>query len=98
MAIDKEELIHVAKLANLNLEDKEVEKYTKDMQEILDFINLVNDIDTSNIKEAIGTNSEQYNVFRKDEVVKYENRDKLLNNAPSKDEGMFQIPKVINNN
>ena len=39
--------------------------------------------------------NQNYNVFRKDEVVNFENRDNLLKNAPSKDEGMFQIPKVI---
>ena len=36
------------------------------------------------------------NVFRKDEVVNFGNKEELLKNAPSKDEGMFQIPKVIN--
>ena len=36
------------------------------------------------------------NVFRKDEVKEFGNRELLLKNAPSQDDGMFRIPKVIN--
>ena len=95
MSISKEEIIHIAKLASLNLNDDEIEKYTKNMQEILEFANTVNNVDTSSIKETIGANN-NYNVFRKDEVKQEISKDDLLQNAPSKDEGMFRIPKVIN--
>ena len=37
MAISKEEVIHIAKLASLNLSEEEVERYTNDMQEIVTF-------------------------------------------------------------
>ena len=67
MSISREEVIHIAKLACLNLSDEEIEKYTKDMQEILEFANTVNNVNTDNIKETIGANS-IWNVFRKDEV------------------------------
>lgn len=95
MAISKEEIIHIAKLASLNLSEKEIEGYAKDMTEILGFADMINSVDTDQIKETIAAN-ENYNVFRKDEVIPSENRDVLLQNAPSKDEGMFRIPKVIN--
>lgn len=95
MAISKEEVIHIAKLADLNLSEDEIEKYTKDMQEILEFANRINNVDTSEMAETIAAN-EKSNVFRKDEVVKFENREVLLSNAPSQDEGMFRIPKVLN--
>ena len=95
MAISKEEVIHIAKLADLNLSEDEIEKYTKDMQEILEFANRINNVDTSEMVETIAAN-EKSNVFRKDEVVKFENREVLLSNAPSQDEGMFRIPKVLN--
>jgi aspartyl-tRNA(Asn)/glutamyl-tRNA(Gln) amidotransferase subunit C len=95
MSVSKEEIMHIAKLADLNLTDAEIERYSKDMNEILDFANMINSVDTSNVKETIGAN-EKYNVFRKDEVKAFENTEKLLQNAPSKDEGMFNIPKVIN--
>ena len=53
MGISKEEIIHIAHLASLNLSDNEIEKYKKNMQEILEFANTVNNVDTSSIKETI---------------------------------------------
>jgi aspartyl-tRNA(Asn)/glutamyl-tRNA(Gln) amidotransferase subunit C len=95
MSISKDEIIHIAKLASLNLSDEEIEKYTSDMQEILEFANTVNNVKTDDIKETIGANG-NYNVFRKDEVKQTITKDELLKNAPSQDEGMFRIPRVIN--
>ena len=95
MAISREEVIHIAKLACLNLSEKEIELYTKDMQEILEFANMINNVDTEGLNETVATN-EKCNVLRKDEVVDFGNRELLLQNAPSQDEGMFRIPKVIN--
>lgn len=95
MTINKEEVIHIAQLASLNLSEAEIEKYTKDMQEIIGFANLINNVNTDGMNETIAAN-EKSNVLRKDEVVNFENRELLLSNAPSQDEGMFRIPKVIN--
>lgn len=94
MPVSKEEIIHIAKLAHLNLTDIEIEKYTRDMQEILEFANMINNVDTSDISETIALNIE-CNIFRKDEIVQFENREKLLKNAPEQENGMFKIPKVI---
>ena len=93
MKISREEIIHIAKLANLNLTDAEIDKYTNDMEDILNFANIVNDVNTDGVDEAIGTDS--HNVFRKDEIGESVDRETLLQNAPSQDEGMFRIPKVI---
>ncbi len=95
MAISKEEVIHIAKLACLNLSEEEIEKYTKDMQEILELANMVNNVNTEGMNETVAANNKR-NVLRKDEVVDFGNRELLLQNAPSQDEGMFRIPKVIN--
>lgn len=95
MLISEEEIKHIAKLASLNLTDEEIKKYTGDMQEILDMAKTVNQVNTDEVDETIGTNG-IYNVFRKDEVKQNNNRDNLLSNAPSQDDGMFRIPKVIN--
>ena len=94
MTISKDEIIHIAKLANLNLSEEEIERYAKDMTDILEFADIVNNLNTDKIKETIGINGE-YNVFRKDEIKQGISRDDLLKNAPSQDDGMFRIPKVI---
>lgn len=95
MAINKEEVVHIAKLACLNLSEAEISKYTEDMQEILEFANTINNVNTEGLNETVATN-EKNNVLRKDEVINFEDRELLLSNAPSQDEGMFRIPKVIN--
>ena len=92
MAVEVE---HIAKLAMLNLSTEEIEGYTKDLENILDMANTINNVNTDDIDETIGVN-EKSNVLRKDEVKEFGNRELLLQNAPSQDEGMFRIPKVIN--
>ena len=95
MQIEDKDVLHIAKLARLKLADNELENYKKNLQEILDFSDTINHVNTDDIGETIGIN-ENYNVFRKDEIKQESNKDELLSNAPSQDEGMFRIPKVIN--
>lgn len=95
MQIEDKDVLHIAKLARLKLADNELENYKKNLQEILDFADTINHVNTDDIGETIGIN-DNYNVFRKDEIVQDSDKDELLANAPSQDEGMFRIPKVIN--
>ena len=95
MEVSREEILHIAKLANLNLKEEEIEKSAKKLEEILNFAQIINDANTDEIKETTMSN-ENYNVFRKDEIVEFEDKEALLANAPTKEDGMFQIPKVIN--
>lgn len=94
MKVSEEELLHIAKLANINLQENEIENYLANLQDILNFADIVNNASTEGLKETIGANS-NYNVFRKDEVKVFGNREALLQNAPEQEEGMFKIPKVI---
>ncbi len=95
MKVSKEELIHIADLAELEIEDKEIDKYLLNLQDILNFANIVNNAPTEGLDITIGAN-EAKNVFRKDEVKKFEDIDSLLQNAPEQEQHMFKIPKVIN--
>lgn len=95
MQVSKEEILHIAKLANLNLKEEEVEAYKEHLQNILTYANVVNEAPIEGLEESIGVN-EAYNVFRKDEIVQKIQREELLQNAPDSQEGMFKIPKVIN--
>lgn len=94
MQVSKEEILHIANLANLNLKEDEVEKYMGHLEEILNFANIVNKAPTEGLEETISMN-EAYNVFRKDEIKQSINKEELLQNAPEQQEGMFKIPKVI---
>jgi len=94
MKVSKEELLHIAKLANLNIKDEEVDNYLINLQDILNFANIVNNAPVEGLVETIGVNENQ-NVFRKDEVRKFENNELLLENAPERERNMFKIPKVL---
>lgn len=95
MKVDKKEILHIAKLANLNLKDDEIDKYILNLQDILNFANILNNVNTDEIDESIGS-LDNYNVFRKDEVKPFEDNAALLSNAPEQEDNMFKIPKVIN--
>ena len=77
------------------LEENEVQQYLDNLQEILDFANIVNNANVDNLDITIGAN-EAKNVFRKDEVEVFEDNKSLFMNAPSEEQNMFKIPKVIN--
>lgn len=94
MQISKEEILHIAKLADLELEESEIEKYMLHLQDILNFANIANNAPVDNLDITIGAN-EKKNVFRKDEIKVFEDNEALLQNAPSKEQNMFRIPKVI---
>ena len=93
--VSKEELLHIAKLADLKLKEEETDKYLENLQEILNFADVINNADVSNLDITIGANN-NCNVFRKDEVVDFEDKEALLSNAPEQERNMFKIPKVIN--
>ena len=94
MKVSREEILHIAKLANLNLKDDEIEKFTTNLQDILNFADIVNNAPVEGLTESFGVN-ENYNIFRKDEINVFEDNEALLQNAPEKDRNMFKIPKVI---
>ena len=95
MQVSKEKILHIAKLADLNLKDDEVQKYRENLEEILNYANIVNNAPIEGLEETIsGDNT--YNVFRKDEIKQTTTREELLQNAPEQQNGMFKIPKVIN--
>ena len=95
MEIKKEEILHIAKLASLKIKEEEIEEYRKNLQDILNFANTINNVDTSNVEENNGT-SLNVNCFRNDEIVDFENKEGLMQNAPEQEQNMFKIPKVIN--
>ena len=94
MQVEKEEILHIAKLACLNIKEDEIEEYRKNLQDILNFADVVNSVNTENISETIGSTS-NINVFREDEVKEFKEKDLLLQNAPAEQNDMFNIPKVI---
>lgn len=94
MEISEDIIRHIADLSMLNLSEDEIQKYTKDMEQIVQFANTLNDIDTSEIKESAFV-SDAVNVFRKDEVRESFDRELLLSNAPNSNGEAYSVPNVM---
>ena len=94
MVIDDKTLDNIAHLARLEFVDEEKEHIKNDLSRMLDFIDQLNELDTSNVEPLIYL-SDRINVLR-DDVVKQEITQKeALKNAPMKDSDYFKVPKVI---
>tara|TARA_Y100001978_G_scaffold182486_1_gene179394 strand:- start:269 stop:562 length:294 start_codon:yes stop_codon:yes gene_type:complete len=92
--ISRQEVGKVAELAKLKLNNKQIDNHAIQIEKILDYINQLEKIDTNNIPcttRAI----EVVNVVRNDANEKYENRDEILNLAPSREDDFFKVPKII---
>ena len=94
MAISKEQIEYVAKLARLNLKQEEIERLTVDMDNIIKFADRLSNLDTEGV-EPTAHILPINNVFRKDEVKPSYDRDVITANAPSKENGCYKIVKVV---
>ena len=94
MQVSKDEILHIANLAQLSLSEDEVPKYQENLQDILNYAEVINNAPVDDLDITIGTN-EAKNVFRKDEIKVFEDNAALLQNAINPEQNMFKIPKVI---
>ncbi len=94
MKITKEEIHHVADLARLELDEKNVMTYATQVAEILNYVNILNQVDTSGIQPTSHAIS-LTNAFRNDERAASLPTKKAIANAPEKQSGAFIVPKII---
>ncbi len=94
MKIDKSQVEHVAQLARLHFNDEQLEMFVNQLNSILDYFDKLQDLDTSGIEPTSHVVAIQ-NAFRNDEVKSFADKDLLLQNAPSKENKFFKVPKVI---
>jgi aspartyl-tRNA(Asn)/glutamyl-tRNA(Gln) amidotransferase subunit C len=94
MAVTIKDVEHIAALAKLEFTEAEKEKFTHQMNQILDYMNKLNSLDTSAV-EPLSHVIELSNVFREDEVKPGVSTEEALRNAPEKNEQFFKVPKVI---
>ncbi len=94
MAVTKKDVEKIAELARLKFTEEELENFTPQMNEILSYMDKLNELDTENVK-PLSHPVEQTNVFREDELKPSISTEDALKNAPSKDDHHFKVPKVI---
>lgn len=92
--IDKAEVRKVAKLARLELSEVEVEEFASQLSAILDYVEKMNELDTTNV-EPLAHCLPVNNVFREDSVKESLGTEKTLANAPQRDGEFFKVPKIL---
>ena len=93
--IDKKTVKHVAHLARLELNEKELTKYSGQLASILSYISKLNEIDTTNVIPTSHALSTLKNVFRKDVLRKSLETGEALKNAPASEGDFFKVPQII---
>ena len=94
MKITKEEILHVAHLARLELDDAAIAKYAVQIGEVLAYVDMLKRVDTEGVRPTSHAIS-LTNAFREDEPREHLAVDKALANAPERDEDSFIVPKVV---
>ncbi len=94
MAIGRDEVRHIAKLANLDFSEDELDRFTRQFNSILKYVARLNALDTSDIEPTshVGAGSR---ALRDDVLVPSIPQDEALANAPDPDHGYFKVPRVI---
>lgn len=92
--ITDETIEYVSILAKLELSEEEKKQAKKDMEEMLKFIDMLNELDTEGV-EPMSHVFPINNVFREDIVINGDDRDNIIANAPAKKDGSFKVPKTV---
>ena len=105
--ISEKDVLYVADLANLELTAEERARMVKDLNSILDYVDRLNELDTSNV-EPMAQTSDRYGIdesksgtarfayaMREDKTGPSLPRELVLENAPETDGAFFKVPKVI---
>lgn len=94
MQITDELIDYVSSLARLALSDEEKEKTKEEIGKIIDYMDILNTLDTTGV-EPMSHVLPVTNVFREDDVVPSYDRDVILKNAPDGNDGTFRVPKTV---
>lgn len=91
-----EEVKHIAKLANLKLNDDQLAVFSSQLSEVLDYIEVLNLENTDQV-EPLSNVTKKTNIFRKDEVKPSLSQEECLKNAPDTYKGYFKVKAIFNN-
>lgn len=92
--IDDEMIDYIGILAKLELSDEEKELAKKDMENMLEYVEVLNELDTEDIEPMINVHLYN-NVFREDIVTQEDDRNNMLSNAPSVRDNQYVVPKTV---
>jgi len=94
MKITKDDVLYVADLARLDLDEASIDAFAEQITNILEYVDMLNRVDTEGVNPTSHAIS-LTNAFREDEEKDHLERDLVLANAPEKEDGTFIVPKIV---
>lgn len=94
MSLDAAEVVKIAHLARLAIEEKDIPDYAGSLSSILDLVEQMGAVDTAGV-EPMAHPFELSQRLRPDEVTETNQRDHFMENAPRVEDGLFLVPQVI---
>ena len=95
--IDIEQVRKVANLARLELTEAEEEQFTGQLNNILEYVQQLDELDTADVPPTTRA-IEVSNITRPDQLETFEDREKILDSAPEREEDFFKVPKILADN
>jgi len=92
--ISKEDVKHVAHLARLAVTEEETEQMTKELDAIITFAELLNEVDTTNVQPTTHVLN-MVNVLREDKAKPGLPVEEVIKNAPDHEDGLIRVPSII---
>ncbi len=93
--LDREKVLHVASLAKLRIEEDEVEKYVKELKDLMDEVNRIQEVEIED-EEILISPSENRNVYKDDTVGSMLTREEILKNANKKYGSYIAVTRALN--
>lgn len=94
MSLDTKTVLKMARLSRLGLSSEEVATYQKNMQDILGWVEQLNEVDITDVRPMVGTDLARARL-REDYVTDGDCQEDVLSNAPEREGPFYTVPKVV---
>lgn len=98
MKLSRDDILKLARLSRLKLNEEEIVQYQKELSEILGYVEQLNSVDVNGLKptyQVTGLTSEGKNATREDEVTEQIGQDELFKNVPILEDGHIKVKRMI---
>ena len=92
--IEKKDVIKVARLARIQIEEKKLKSLSDELSNIIKFVDQLDEVEIQNVEPLQNINFKK-TIMRKDIITEGNDVKKIISNAPLSNEGFFSVPKVI---
>ena len=93
-AISREDVLHMAQLARLTVDEADVDRFARQMSDIVAYMDVLNSVDTSDVAPLYAPAGHDIQ-YRTDTAAHVRTREQVLANAPDRNENYFIVPRIV---